>query len=79
MHPSFRLHEICCRFVYTLPAHTDRVHGKNPSPHLGILFAPICFFEILPACFVHDASEIDRSTNRLFGGLNLEANFGVSP
>ena len=78
MHPSFRLHEICCRLAYALLAHADHMHGKNPSPYSGIFFAPICLFEIVLICLSHNTSGIDGSRNFSVRGLNLERIFACS-
>ena len=78
MRPSFRLHEICCRLTDALLAHADHIHGKNPSPYLGILFAPACLFEIVLICLSHNTSEIDGSGNLSARGLNLEQIFACS-
>ena len=72
MHPSFRLHEICCRLIDSLLAHTGHVHGKNPNPYPGILFAPVCLFEILLTRLAHDMAGINGSASLSIGGLNLE-------
>ena len=78
MRPSFRLHEICCCLTDALLAHPGHIHGKNSSPHHGILFAPTCLFEIVLICLSHNTSEIDGSGNLSARELNLERIFACS-
>ena len=75
MHSPCGLHEICCYLVYALLVRTDHVHDKNPGTYLGIIFAPVCLFEIVLICSAHSTSEIDGSRNLSVRGLNLEQIF----
>ena len=72
------LRDICYCLAYTFPAHMGRVHGENLSPYPGILFVPVCFFEISLARLAHDMSEINGSASPSLGGLNLEQTFVCS-
>ena len=45
--------------VYALFAYMCHVYGRNSFPYTGILFAPVCLFEISLACLAYGASEID--------------------
>ena len=75
VHPSFRLHEICYRLINALLAHTDHVHGKNPSPYSGILFFPVCLFEIVFICPSHSTSGIDGSSKLSVRGVKIWSEF----